>query len=394
MPIKPFAEFAWQRALYCLRTALASPLGGGRRVRQVSDGKADLRYLIDSYLDWTASEPIPVIEGRSVDLYSVATAPWPRLGGGCRAAFAHLRGRGDFLGVQILEIPPGAQTDWLRHLYDEVFYVLAGQGSTSIEPSADEPRTFSWGPRALFAPPLNASFRLMNQSRAPGRLLCGNGLPFLMNVFRNEHFLFDHPVDFPRRLVGPAGALVPVAPGRHLWETGFVPDLGTLPLPEWDARGAGFRNINIVLSDSSMHAHVSEIPAGTYTKGRRHDTGVHVIGISGAGYTLIWKEGEGAFERVELRRGSLFALPDEALHQHFNSGTEPLRYLGLSVGNERYPVLARKLKRRAVLDTSVRDGGLQIEYEDQDLRIHVIWRDAIAMTGAVSRMEHIVEART
>jgi hypothetical protein len=142
-----------------------------------------------------------------------------------------------------------------------------------------------------------------------------------------------------------------------------------------------------------MHAHVSELPAGTYSKGRRHDTGVHVIGISGVGYTLVWKEGEGAFERLELRPGSLFALPDETLHQHFNPGTEPVRYLALSIGNECYPVLARKLNRRAVFDSSVKDGGLQIEYSDQDRRIHGIWRDAIAATGAVSRMEEIVGGR-
>jgi mannose-6-phosphate isomerase-like protein (cupin superfamily) len=362
----------------------AGPLSGGKT-----------RYLIDSYLDWTAREPLPAVEGLGVDLEEVATAPWPRLGGGCRAAFVHLRGRGDFLGLLLIEIPPVAQTDWVRHLYDEVFYVLTGQGGASIELSADEPRTFSWGPRALFAPPLNARFRLTNPGNAPARLLCANDLPFLMNVFRNEHFLFDHPADFRRRPVRPAGegALVPIAPGRHLWQTGFVPDLGTLPLPEWDARGPALRNINIALSDSSMHAHVSELPAGTYSKGRRHDTGVHVIGISGVGYTLVWKEGEGAFERLELRPGSLFALPDETLHQHFNPGTEPVRYLAVSIGNECYPVLARKLNRRAVFDSSVKDGGLQIEYSDQDRRIHGIWRDAIAATGAVSRMEEIVGGR-
>jgi mannose-6-phosphate isomerase-like protein (cupin superfamily) len=292
------------------------------------------RYLIDSYLDWTAREPIPAVEGLGVDLGEVATALWPRLGGACRAAFVHLRGRGDFLGVQLVEIPAGAQTDWLRHLYDEVFYVLAGQGSTSIELSEGEASSFAWGPRALFAPPLNARFRLTNPGGVPARLLCGNDLPFLMNVFRNEHFLFDHPAEFRGRLARPDGAL--------------IPDLGTLPLSE----ACGMRDMNVVLSDSSMNARISEMPAGTCTKGQRHDVGVHVIGISGAGYTLISKEGEEAFERLELRPGSLFALPDETSHQHFNSGTEPLRYLALSMGNERYPVLARKLKR-AGLDASV-----------------------------------------
>ena len=179
-----------------------------------------------------------------------------------------------------------------------------------------------------------------------------------------------------------------MAPGRHLWETTFIPDLGAFDLPEWEARGAGNRNINIVLSDSSMHAHVSEMPAGTYTKGRRHDAGVHVMAISGAGYTLVWKERE-AFERLELRPGAVFALTEDTLHQHFNPGIEPLRYLAISIGSDRYPMLARKLERRQVFDASVKDGGLQIDYADQDPRILALWRDEIAATGAASRMENV-----
>ena len=60
------------------------------------------------------------------------------------------------MALQVIELPPGAQTDWARHLYDEVFYVLSGHGSTSIEPGEGETRGFEWGPRALFSPPLNA----------------------------------------------------------------------------------------------------------------------------------------------------------------------------------------------------------------------------------------------
>jgi mannose-6-phosphate isomerase-like protein (cupin superfamily) len=363
----------------------------------LSGGKADFRYLIDSYLEWAAGQQIPVVEGLAIDLDSVATAPWPRLGGGCRGAFLHLRGRGDFLALQLIEIPPGAQMDWTHHLYDEVFYVLSGRGSTSIEMGESETHRFEWGARALFSPPLNARFRLANRGSEPARLICGNNLPFLMNVFRNERFLFDHPYAFPERVGRPLsfageGAFLPVASGRHMWETSHIPDLGAFALPEWEARGAGNRNINIILSDSSMHAHVSEMPAGTYTKGRRHDAGVHVMAISGAGYTLVWKEGE-AFERLELRPGAVFALTEDTLHQHFNPGIEPLRYLAISIGSDRYPMLARKLERRQVFDASVKDGGLQIDYADQDPRIHALWRDEIAETGAASRMENVLGHR-
>lgn len=350
------------------------------------------RILIDSYLDWAARQQIPVIENDAVDLGTVTTAPWRRLGGGCRAALLHLRGRGDFMALALIEIPPGASTDVLRHLFDEVFYVLSGRGHARIETGKGQPRAFDFGPRALFAPPLNASFRLANLSAAePVRLLCGNDLPFLMNVFRSERFLFDHAFAFPER-VGRAGYFSgegdfrPISPGRHMWESSFVPDLGAFALPEWEARGAGNGNINMILADSPMHVHVSELPSGTYTKGRWHDPGVHVGAIAGSGYTLIWGPGDAEFRRLELRPGSVYALPEDTFHQHFNTGPAPLRYLAISIGNDRYPLLARKRRRRQVFEASVKAGGLQIEYADQDPRLHAMWLEELRKTGVEPRM--------
>jgi mannose-6-phosphate isomerase-like protein (cupin superfamily) len=353
----------------------------------LTSGKADLRYLIDSYLEWAARQQIPIVAGLAADLDAIETAPWPRLGGGCSCAFVHLTGRGDFLALQLIEIPPGAETGPLRHLYDEVFYVLSGQGRASIALSPERTHTFDWRARSLFSPALNARYRLANLSpSAPARLLCANNLPFLMNVFRNEGLLFDHAHDFRERMAGAAcsgdGERISLAPGRHLLETSFIPDLGALALAESEARGLG-----IVLADSSMHAHISELPAGTYTKGRWHDSGVHVIAVSGSGYTFMWKPGDAAFERLDLRPGSVFALPDETFHQHFNAGAEPLRYLAVAMGSERYPMLARKLRRREVFDRSVNEGGLQIEYADQDPRFHPMWLAELAKIGVASRME-------
>src|ERR1700754_4958912 len=94
---------------------------------------AALRYLIDTYLNWSKAQGIPVIEGVAVDLNTIETAPWERLGGGGKDAFVHLRGRGDVVSLQVVDIPRGARTDLTRHLYDEVFYVLSGSGSATIE---------------------------------------------------------------------------------------------------------------------------------------------------------------------------------------------------------------------------------------------------------------------
>ena len=61
-----------------------------------------LRYLIDSYLDWSKAEGIPIVDAFAVDLTAVETKPWPRLGDGVRGALVHLKGRGDFIALQVI----------------------------------------------------------------------------------------------------------------------------------------------------------------------------------------------------------------------------------------------------------------------------------------------------
>jgi len=206
----------------------------------VTDG-ISARYLVDSYREWAERQGVPITEGVAVNLHAVDTAPWARLGGGARAGFVELRGRGDFVGLHIIEIPPGSATNWARHLYDEIFYVLSGHGSASIRVGDSQIHSFEWGPRALFSPPLNSPYRLFNVSGAePVRLVSANDLPFLFNVFRNENFLFDNPFAFPERVgrngyFTGEGDFLPIRPGKHMWETNFVPDLGSLSLPEWEA---------------------------------------------------------------------------------------------------------------------------------------------------------------
>ena len=76
------------------------------------------KFLLDPYLDWAGGEGVPIVEDFAVDMLTMDTAPWERFG--VDGALVHLKGRGDFVAVQLIEIAPGAKSAPLRHLYDEV----------------------------------------------------------------------------------------------------------------------------------------------------------------------------------------------------------------------------------------------------------------------------------
>ncbi|MCH7543303.1 MAG: hypothetical protein IIB65_06665 [Proteobacteria bacterium] len=351
----------------------------------------DKKFLLDPYLEWCGGEGIPIVEDFGVDLFTVETGPWARFD--AKGAFIHLKGRGDFVSTFLLDIAPGATSAPARHMFEEVVYVIEGHGSTTVETPEGRKHSFEWGPRSLFALPLNVKYRHFNGSGQERALLAAaHDLPLVMNLIHNEEFVFDNPYDFPERLGKAAffdgeGEFTPIRPGRHMWETNFVPDLTDFGLKAWDARGAGSTSLAFILADGTMHAHTSEIPFARYKKGHRHGAGVHIFAVNGSGYTLLWYEGDEEFRRVPWRHGILYAPPYWMYHQHFNTSAQPARYLAIAMGSRRYPFLAIRRKGiEGATDLSVKKGGHQIEYEDQDPRIHRLWLEEIAKTGVGSDM--------
>ncbi len=361
--------------------------------------QAKPRLRLDPYMDWIKGEGVPIVEDYGIDLFSVETRPWARY---CvNGAACHLKGRGDFASMFVFEIPPGGASAPQRHLYEEVVYILEGNGSTQIEFPDGAKRSFEWSARSMFAIPLNAKYRHFNGSGQKRALTVSTtNMPLMMNVFHNEDFIFRNDAVFTDRLgkdeyYNGEGDLVMVRPGSHMWETNFVPDLENLELHAWENRGAGSSNIMFVLADSSMHAHISEMPPGTYKKGHRHGPGAHVMCVVGTGYSLLWFEDEQDFLRIDWKHGVVFPPADRQFHQHFNTSNRPARYLATNVGGIRYPMTAAARRTagsgdangRGAVDLSVKLGGDQIEYEDQDPRIHPIWLEEMAKNGATPKME-------
>src|SRR5262245_8590078 len=115
------------------------------------------KMLLDPYAAWAAKECVPIPEAFGVDLLDVATAPWPR--SGIDGGLVHLKARGDFVCSFVLVLPGGAKSVPQKHLVEEAIYVLSGHGNTTIEASDGRKHSFEWGPKSLFALPLNARYQ-------------------------------------------------------------------------------------------------------------------------------------------------------------------------------------------------------------------------------------------
>ncbi len=360
------------------------------------------RHNVDPYLEWVAKEGLPVAEDYGIDLFGVATAPWPRTG--IRGAAVHLKGRGDFTNMFLYELPPGASSSPQQHLYEEVVYVLEGHGSTQLEFADGRKHSFEWGARSLFAIPLNVKHRHFNASGIARALLVSTtDLPMVLNTFHSEQFVFENGFEFRERIgrsefLEGKGELVLVRQGQNTWETNFVPDLGAIELQSYAARGADSLNIMFVLADGLMHAHLSEMYAGTYKKAHRHAPGFHVMCVMGHGYSLLWYEGEKDFARLDWKHGTVFPPADRQFHQHFATSSTPVRYLATAVGGLRYPFTTENRRNFFGLNPgemqsvalSTKLGGDQIEYEDQDPRVHEMWLDEMRKNNVPPRMERYI----
>jgi quercetin dioxygenase-like cupin family protein len=365
--------------------------------------EAQKYYMIDSYAEFVKTEGVPVVEGFVVDSITMPLEPWPRLGG--KGAYVHLTGRGELLSCYVAEIAPGGQLNPEQHFHDELIHVVAGRGATTIDLPGGGKHTFEWGPGSAFSIPLNARHQHFNGSGSePARFAAVTNLPIILNLFHSTDLVYKNPMSFPERFGDERyfrgeGEFRAVRPGRHQWETNFVPNLIDFELPTWKERGAGGKNIMFTLADSPLHVHLSEFPVGTYKKAHRHDAGFHIFMVSGEGYSLLWLDGEDpvATQRVDWKLGTLFAPPDgPTFHQHFNLSKEPARYLVFAFQGARYALLegSKRVEEPIGADTSVKEGGNQIEYQDEDPRVLDLFEAELAKRGIQANMRQYVGARS
>ena len=233
------------------------------------------------YEEFIEEEGVPIVRGLGVyDVRKLDLTPWRRMGG--NGAYLELSGLGNKAGFYVVEIPPRGALNPEKHMYEEMYYVVEGRGSTEIwrDGHPEKKQLFEWQKSSLFSPPLNTWHRLVNASSSPVRLLVGTNAPPIMEMYRSRQFIFDNPFQFHDRYPEDENYFKPaeklsIKPqnGRHINLGNLIPDTMNCELPLENHRGAGHRNFSWKLAGNFSFGFVAQYPPGRYSKAHYHPAG-------------------------------------------------------------------------------------------------------------------------
>ena len=194
-------------------------------------------------------QEIPIVRDFGVSkVQTLPLKPWKRMGG--RGSFIQLFGTEGLWGCYVVEVPGSGALTAERHLYEELFLVVEGRGSTEVWQDGRQQSVFEWQKGSMFAIPLNAYHRIVNASSSPALLLAGTSAPNAINLYANREFIFNCPFIF-RELFRRTGGLLQGQGGyrarsgarpRHAPHQ-LVPDVINCDLPLDNRRSPGYRRI-------------------------------------------------------------------------------------------------------------------------------------------------------
>ena len=328
-----------------------------------------------AYDRWIESEGLPVVSGSHVqDVRTLELGDWPRRGG--KGAYLSFSDQNVADGY-VCEIAAGASLVPQRHLFEEIVLIAEGRGATTVWYDEARKRTFEWEAGSLFAIPLNAWHQHFNASGTDrARYFALTSAPVVFELYRDADFIFNTDHVFRDRF-DPAQEDFFSREGKYntdyyggILENNFISNIRDIKLVPREKRGKGNRNMYIHMAGSTMLAHVSQFPVGTYKKAHRHGPGAHIYMLDSTGYSLMWQEGEKP-ERFDWQEGTVISPPAGSWHQHYNTGAEPCRFVALHAstavqGEER--------------------GVEQIEFEDEDKVLRQMYEDECARNGVTAQM--------
>jgi quercetin dioxygenase-like cupin family protein len=354
------------------------------------------------------SQGIPIHRDIGVHkIQNLPLAPWKRLGG--RGTAIQLLGSEHKWGMYVVEVPGAGALNAERHLYEEIYYVVEGRGTTEVwQDKIAKKHAFEWGPGSLFAIPLNAWHRLVNASSAPALLLAATTAPNIINLIRNPDFVMDCPYDFLDRFDASDDYFKPVEEiygdpvrGLAMRRTNIIPDILACELPRDNRRSFNFRRIEPHMAGANFYMKICQYATGQYSKAHKHSSGAILVCIKGKGFSYTWPDrlgmrpwearlGEQVKKQTYEPVGMISAAPmrGDWFHQHFGTHPDGLRLLVFDgpygPGFRHGGVPGEHDTDGGAIDT--RDGGRAISYVDEDPQIRKAYEAELAVEGMKSGM--------
>jgi mannose-6-phosphate isomerase-like protein (cupin superfamily) len=342
------------------------------------------------------------------DLTMLPRGPWARTGPGL-GTFVELTGTFQAeRGMFVCEIPPGQALDVQHHLYEQFTLILQGQGATEVWQKDGPKRTFEWQKGSLFAPPKNTYYRMYNLGQEPVLYFGVTSAPRVFNsltaYMRPDdpvppgllEFVFNCDMDFARTENR-------VTSGRYnstIWYTNYIPDVSGELVDDLEHKVAGGQLTGYRMAGGFPSGHISEWPVGRYHKAHYHGPGAVLVGLKGRGYVNLWPRElgihpwqDGHADQVVLVNwgpNSIYVPPDGWFHQHMSTGKVPARHVAVYGGN--LPLMSRRGSAggdEGGVYLPVREGGVLIDYEDEDPEVRRYFVEANRKEGVECTMPEV-----
>ncbi|MDB5763005.1 MAG: Cupin domain protein [Herminiimonas sp.] len=353
-------------------------------------------------------EGIPVFRDIGISkVQNLPLAPWKRKGG--KGHFIQLYGTEGKWGCYVIEVPPAGALNPEKHMYEEIFLVVEGRGTTEVWQEGDKKKhVFEWQTGSMFSIPMNAWYRIVNGTSSGALLLAGTTAPNVINLMNDFGAVFNNPYIFHSRFSGADDFFKPndsietdPVRGLAMRRTNLVPDAMNCDLPLDNRRSPGYRRVEPFMTNNCFYFWIGQHENGRYSKAHAHSSAAVLICLNGKGYTYTWPEeiGEtpwkdGRSERV--RRidyepvGMVTAAPGAAnwYHQHFSSGSDPLRLTAWFGPNSRSRMPG--VPGEIVTDSGaidITEGGNAIPYWMEDPYIRQEYEAKLKEANVTNRMD-------
>ena len=360
----------------------------------------------DRYME---EQGIPVYRDIGVHkIQNLPMKPWARLGG--NGTFIQLHGTDGRWGMYVVEIPGTGALNVERHVYEELYYVAEGRGSTEVwEEGSAKKLTFEWGPGSLFAIPLNTFHRVINATSSPALLLSATTAPNAMNLYRDPDFIFNTPYNFKTRFDSEDEYFKPSEDvyadpvrGLAMRKSNVIPDIVNCELPLDNRRAFGWRRIEPHMANSNFYMKIGEYLTGQYSKAHKHASGAILVCIKGAGYSYTWPDRlstrpweAGLGEEVKRQDyepvGMVSAAPmsGDWFHQHFGTHPDGLRLLIFDGPYGPGFKLGQRPGEEAMDGGAINleEGGRALSYAQEDPHVREAYERTLEENGVASRMQ-------